>query len=468
MSLEREVIILNSLINHKEFSSSALPFLKEDYFSDDVERASFIVIRDYYSKYECMPNKASFSLELSNAKKWKPEDNERINAMSENLYDISVCSGLSKEWLIETTEKFCREKAVYQVILKSIDIYEGNETKIPPGAIPDLMREAVNITFDSSIGHNWLEDAEKRYEFYHNPESAIPFDIEILNYITGGRGVTRKSLNLVMAGVNCGKTAFLCQLACSYARQGYDVVYFSMEMREELISKRIDANIFDTNLNDIDKLSKDMFMGKINEIRTKHYGNIIVKEYPNGTAHVGHFAHVLQELKNKKNIKPAVIIVDYIGITASSRVSSSNTNSYTYQKAVSEELRALAVKEDAIVWSATQLNRSGFDSADVEMTDIADSFGISATADMILSLMRTEALDEVSQVLMKQIKNRYANKNDKLRFTLGVDQAKQQFYDVDENINNSAQKSGVTTARVLGNNSGNKLERHVDKFSGIS
>lgn len=463
----RELIILNSLLQNKEFKSIAMPHLEDEYFgAEEIWKACFKVMQAYNANYECMPNKASLSIELLDYKEWSGEQRTSISQLLDILFDPAFNSNPSLEWLIETTERFCKDKKAYQVIMKTIDIYNGSETKIPESAIPGLMQEVVNISFSTSVGHDWLADAEERFKFYHNPESCIPFDIETLNSITGGRGVARKSLNVIMAGVNCGKTGLMCHLASSYAKQGYNVLYITLEMREELISKRIDANLFDVRLGDIDKLDYNQFMHKINQIKEKSYGKIIVKEFPPGTAHAGHFAHLIQDLKTKLNIKPDVILVDYLGICSSQRAGA-GVNSYTYLKYVSEELRSLAVKEDAVMWSAVQLNRGGFDSADVDMTDIADSFAIAATADLLLSLMRTEELDEISQVLMKQIKNRYANKTERLRFTLGVDQEKQQYFDVDGNLQQSAQhKNTQTTAKVLGNNAMNKMNKN--RFSGIS
>lgn len=433
MSNSREVIILSALLKDGDYASKVVPFLKADYFQDNTERMVFETIIEYNNKYTVMPNKTALLYESTHKNNITPEAESDISFLIDTLFETSLDFQTS-EWMLETTERFCQEKEAYNVISTAISIYNGEETKIPESAIPDMLREAVNITFDQTIGHDWLDDAEKRYDFYTDPVACIPFDIDVLNEISGGHGIPRKTLNVILAGVNCGKTGFMCHLAASYAKQGFNVVYFTLEMREELISKRIDANLLGVNMDDLVNMGREAYLGRINAIKQKTYGKIIVKEFPNGAAHAGHFNHVIKELKNKKGIKPDIIIVDYIGICASSRIGLSGVNSYTYLKHVSEELRALAVEHDAIMWSAVQLNRTGFDSTDVGMSDVADSFGIPATADFMVSLMRTEELDECSQVAMKQIKSRYGNKSDKLRFVLGCNQQTQTYYDVEQSM----------------------------------
>ena len=457
MTGDKEKIILHSLINLSEFASTTLPFLKPSYFSDSIDHALFQVIVAHHEKYQCMPNKASLLHDALKSQSWKESEISELNNAVELIFDISLSNGLSIDWLLDMTESFCQEKAAYAVIMKSIDIY-NNEDDTPKTAIPDLMREAVGISFDTSIGQDWFDDAEQRYENRHRQEARLPFGIQTLNEITEGKGVRRKTLNLILAGVNCGKTGLLCHLACDYARQGYNVLYISLEISEDMILDRIDANLLNVRLNDLDKLDRETYL---DGIRRKTYGKIIAKEYPTGSAHSGHFSHAINELLSKRNIKVDVIIVDYLGICASSRASIAS-NSYTYQKSISEELRAMAVRFNAVCWSAIQLNRSGFGSSDVDMTDTADSFGVNATADMVLALTRTEELDNCSQVLIKQLKNRYGNKNDKLRFTLGVDQSKQQYFDVDS----SHQYQHNTTIQTAGNNAMNKIKHN--RFTGLS
>lgn len=432
MSDSRERIILSALIKNNTFSSAAIPFLKNDYFADYNERLVFEVLMNYHLKYNVMPNKTALMYESLNTRPLNDSQQEQVTSIVNDIFETSVDAKTDK-WLLDTAEKFCQERAAFNVISTAIEVYNGEEKGIPEAAIPDMLREAVNISFNSSIGHDWLDDASKRFDFYNDPVACIPFELQSLNEIVGG-GIPRKTLNVVMAGVNCGKTGFLCSLAASYSKLGFNVLYVTMEMREELISKRIDANLLNVAMDDLASIGKDRFMDKVEQIKQKSYGKIIVKEFAPGAAHAGHINHVIKELNHRRKVKVDVIIVDYIGICASSRVGLNGVNSYTYLKSVSEELRALAVEHDAVCWSAVQLNRSGFGSSDVEMTDVADAFSIPATADFMLSLMRTEELDKMNQVLLKQIKSRYGNKTDKLRFVLGVDQAKQQYYDVEQDL----------------------------------
>lgn len=431
MTATTETIILSSLVRQEEYADAVLPFLKKEYFLDSSERIVFEAILEYHNKYGCMPTPTALAYEATNNKRLPEQAETQIRSIVDTIYSIKTEQDM--KWLIDKTEEFCQHKAMYNVIMTAVEIYEGEEKKIPETAIPDMMRDAVNITFDTTIGHDWLDDAAKRFEFYTNPESTIPFDIAVLNEITGGHGVPRKTLNVLLAGVNAGKTGMMCYLASAYAKMGYNVLYITLEMREEMISKRIDANVFNIALDDLVNTPKEVFLTKVEEAKQKGYGKIIVKEYPTGTAHSGHFNYLIKDLKQKRGINVDVVVVDYIGICASSRVGMAGTNSYTYLKSVSEELRGLAMEHDVVLWTAIQLNRGGFSSTDVDMTDVADSFGVPQTADFLLALMRTEEHDELNQVLCKQIKSRYANKTDKLRFVLGVDQQKQRYYDVEDN-----------------------------------
>lgn len=459
--MQKEVIILSALLLNKDYASAVSPFLKEEYFHDADYLDCYKALSAHYAKYQAMPNRAALLYDMLALRARKPEDEERLKALCNEVFDVAITSNMAYDWLITHTENFCKEKAAYNVIFKAISVYDGSDNKTPASSIPDMMRDAVNISFDVSVGHDWLDDAQKRWEYYHSPESCIPFDLSSLNAITNDKGVARKTLNILLAGVGCGKTGMMCHLAAGYAKQGFNVLYITLEMQEELISKRIDANVLNIPMHELDRLHVADFLSKIDQIKLKSYGRIIVKEFPTASAHSGHFNHIITDLKAKRNIDVDVIFVDYIGICASSRVGLSGVNSYTYLKNVSEELRALAQMHDAALWTAVQLNRGGFESTDVEMTDIADSFGIAASADMILSLTRTEELDSVGQVLMKQIKNRYDNKTNKLRFTLGVDQAKQQYYDVESQ---PIEREQATTSMILGNNAANKIASKAEKF----
>lgn len=442
MEITTERLILHSLVTDEEYIRQVLPFLKSDYFHDKIERAIFEKIRDYLHEYSALPNKTTLIIDIREHEKLNEKEVEEAENVIKDIFKIEDAS--DTKWLIKQTEEFCQSKAVYNSIMKAISIYDGTEKNLTPHAIPDLIKEAISVSFDTHIGMDLYEDAELRYEYYTRAESKIPFDIEILNEVTSG-GVGRKTLNVVVAGVNVGKTLSLVHLACAYARQGYNVIYFTMEMREEEILKRIDANMLKVPISKLKDFSRDEFIDKVEKIRQKSYGKIKVKEFPPGSAHAGHFKHVLSELKIKKRFIPDVIIVDYIGITASSRIRAGQQNSYFYLKSISEELRALAVETDTALWTAMQLTRSGISSTDVEITDVSESMGIPATADFMISLTRTEDLDNLGQILVKQLKNRYGNKTNKLRFVVGIDLDCQLLYDV----NQSEQDDIIDETKVI-------------------
>lgn len=455
--MDREVIMLAAMLAKPNFAMLAMPFVQRDFFQDAERAAIFEAIDKHWKKYEVMPNKAAVQLECP--------DNTQV----ETIFDAAICNGMTDDYLTDLGEQWCRERASFNVIATAIDVYDKNNNTVKESAIPAMLEAAISISFDTSIGHDWADDAAERWEFYHNPESTIPFDIAALNAITADKGVARKSLNIVMAGVNCGKTGFMCHLAAGYIKAGFNVLYITLEMQEKLIARRVDANIMGIDMDDIDRVSKDDFLNKIESIRQKSYGRLRFKEFPSGEASSMHIERVMHELQIKKNIKFDVVFVDYIGICASHRVSLKNTNSYGYLKCVAEELRALAMKHDVAVWSAVQLNRGGFSSTDVEMTDIADSFSIAATADMLISMMRTEELDAIDQVLIKQIKNRYANKNNKMRFPIGVNQEQQRYFDVEDADSNIAfaESKKKTTSAILANNASNKLASRSEKMKAL-
>lgn len=435
---ELDEIILSGLVKNKDYSESVLPYLKDEYFFDEIDQALYKCIVHYSESYHVMPDQTALYYEVTHQKNknYTPDEIEEIKFKLNNIFNVL---STNHDWTIEKTEKFCREKAAYIAIQKAIKIYSGEDTKTSPGLIPDMLNEAINITFDNRIGHDWLLDAEARYDYYTNQEHRIRFLIQALNDITDN-GIPRKTLNLIMAGPNAGKSAMMCQLAADYIKQGYNVLYVTFEMREEEIARRIDANLLDIEMKEFRNISKDLFMNKFEEIKQKSYGVLKIKEYENGGAHCGHISNLVKDAKNKLGIKFDVIFSDYVGIMASSRLNISSVNTYTYQKAISEELRGLGQKHDAIVWSGVQVNRGGSESTDTEMSDIADSFGIPATADFMISLIRTEEYDEVNKILLKQIKSRYANKSDCLRFLLGVNPDKNVYYDIEQDEFVSGQK----------------------------
>lgn len=424
--MEKEKIILAALLRNPDYFSLAMPFLKEEYFTDKIDSKLFRVIKNYWDKYECVPTTSALQYEALHEHEVAEEVRDEILSTISIIYAIEIPD---KEWLKDESEKFCQEKASYNVIMQCIDIYSGDSKKKSPSIIPDMLRDAINIKFDIKIGHNWLRDAEARFDYYTNPVARIPFRLDTLNLITNN-GVPRKTFNIVLGGVNCGKTGFLCSLAADYVQQGYNVLYVTFEMREEEIAKRIDANILGLPLGEMGSVSEEEFMNSIHKIRQKTFGQLVIQEFESGIGNSQSIAHVMRELKNRDDLSIDVIVVDYIGICGSFKVSHSSVNSYTYQKYVAEELRNLGFTFDCAVWAGMQQNRSGFNSNSPEMTDAADSFAVPATADFMLALSRTEELDEVNKVLCTQLKSRYANKSDLTRFCLGVNQELQQYYDV--------------------------------------
>lgn len=429
MDITSERLILSSLVLDEDYVRKTLPFLQSEYFHDKIERTVFEIIRSYLQEYNTLPNLTTLLIDIRNHERLNDKEVAEAESIAREIFDIDRPT--DAKWLVEQTEEFCRTKAVYNAIKKAIAVYDGTEKTMTPHAIPDMIKDAVSISFESHIGMDLYDDAGARYDYYALPTSKVPFDIELMNEITNG-GISRKTLNVVVAGVNVGKTLSLVHLACAYARTGLNVLYFTMEMREEEILKRMDANMLKTPINKLEALGRDIFIDNVEKIRAKSYGTIKVKEYPPGVAHVGHFKHIINELKMKQRFTPDIIIVDYIGITGSSRMKLGNQSSYFYLKAVAEELRALAVETNTILWTAMQLTRSGISSTDVEITDVSESMGIPATADFMISITRTEELDSLGQVLFKQLKNRYGNKSNKLRFVVGVDLDRQTLYDVNQ------------------------------------
>jgi replicative DNA helicase len=444
MDVTSEKLILSSLVQDEDYVRQVLPFLKSEYFNDKVEKAVFETIRSYLLEYNTLPNKTTLLVDIRNHDDLNEKEIAEAESIIRDIFRIERPT--DSKWLIGQTEEFCRTKAIYNAIVKAISIYDGTDKTMTPHAIPDMIKEAVSVSFDSHIGMDIYDDAGIRYDYYTLPESKIPFDIDLLNDITNG-GVSRKTLNVVVAGVNVGKTLSLIHFACAYARAGYNVLYFTLEMREEEILKRMDANMLKTPINELGKLGRETFIDEVEKLRAKSYGKIKVKEYPPGSAHAGHFKHIINELKLKQRFVPDVIMVDYIGITGSSRMRMGQQNSYFYLKAVAEELRALAVETNTILWTAMQLTRSGITNTDVEITDVSESMGIPATADFMISITRTEELDGLGQVLFKQLKNRYGNKTNRLRFVVGVDLDRQTLY----NVNSSEQDDIIAQERIVTN-----------------
>lgn len=426
MSISQEQIILAALCRDKSFTTLAAPFLKSDYFTEVADNTVYEAINAYIATYDALPSEAALLYEVTKGE-IPPEKKAELEGYVAVLYKMDLPTA---EWLKDHAEKFCREKAAYNAIMTSIAIYNGDEKKLKPEIIPDMLRDAVNITFDVSIGHDWLEDAAARYEYYTNPIARIPFQLDVFNRVTGG-GIPRKTLNVVAAGVNAGKTGFMCNLAAGYVKAGYNVLYITLEMAEEEISRRIDANLLNVPMDRLPKIGKTEFLNQIDYIKQKGYGKLILKQYEAGIGHSGHFRHIIRELKAKRNIDIDVMFVDYLGICASALISHGKSNSYEYQKFIAQELRNIGITHDIAVWTGVQFNRQGMKSTDASMDDVADSMGVPATADYMVSLTRTDELDEMNQVMCKQIKSRYGDKSELLRFVVGVNQARQQYYDVE-------------------------------------
>lgn len=432
MALSTPEIILKSLIKNSEYSARVLPFIKADYFERREEKVLFEHIAGHVTMYKALPSIEAIYISLSDDKSLNEKEIQSLDEVIGNIKASDEESGI--DWLIDTTEKFCQERAVHNALTTAIQIVEGDKKGQGTGAIIDIMKQAVSVTFDASLGHDFIEDAEKRYEYYHKVENKVPFNLDYLNKTTKG-GFSKKTLNLFMAGPHVGKTALMCHQASWNLRDGRNVVYFTMEMAEEEISKRIDANILDLSIDEVLEIPKDVYLSKINRLRTKNLGKLIVKEYPMGSAHAGHFRSFLNELRLKQNFVPDIIYVDYLNICASERMAGNKTvNSYGLMKSISEEIRGLASETNTVIVSATQFNRSGFDNSDPDMGDIAESFAVNFGVDYLAALVVNEDLIARNQVLVKQIKNRFDDKNKIPRFMIGLDRSKMKFFDVDDAV----------------------------------
>ena len=431
MSKVEDLVIKNLLLD-EEYVRKAMPFIKPEYFSELVEKNLFTVISKYFTDYSAIPTKEALNIEVGNLTNISDEQHKQI---------VQYISGIDDErseyeWILDTTEKWCKERAIYLALMESIKIAEGNDEKRATGAIPSILSDALAVSFDNHIGHDYLQDYEERYEFYHQTEEKIPFDLEFFNRITKG-GLPNKTLNIALAGTGVGKSLFMCHVASSILLQSKNVLYITLEMAEEKIAERIDANLLSVDIQQLDQLPKMMFDSKVNKIAKKTQGTLIVKEYPTASASVAHFRALLNDLALKKAFKPDIIFIDYLNICASSRYSKlGNVNSYSYIKAIAEELRGLAVEANVPIVSATQTTRSGYGSSDVDLTDTSESFGLPATADLMFALISTEELEEINQIMVKQLKNRYNDPTLNKRFVVGIDRAKMRLYDVEQSAQN--------------------------------
>jgi replicative DNA helicase len=433
-----EFLILRNLLYNEEYIRKVLPFIKSEYFEDYNQKIVFEEILNFVSEYNQPATKEVLCIEVEKRKDINEQSFKEIVQLISCLEDIVVESG----WLIDTTEKWCRDRAIYLALMESIHIADGKDEKKNRDSIPSILSDALAVSFDNHVGHDYLQDYEQRYESYHKKEDKIEFDLEYFNKITKG-GLPNKTLNIALAGTGVGKSLFMCHVASSVLLQGRNVLYITLEMAEEKIAERIDANLLNVNIQDISELPKNIFETKINNLAKKTQGTLIIKEYPTASAHAGHFKSLINELALKKSFKPDIIFIDYLNICSSSRFKGgSNINSYTLVKSIAEELRGLAVEFNVPIVSATQTTRSGFGSSDVELTDTSESFGLPATADLMFALISTEELEGLGQILVKQLKNRYNDPTIYKRFVIGIDRAKMRLYDCEQSAQNDILDSG--------------------------
>jgi replicative DNA helicase len=424
-----EHTIISNLLINEEYARKVTPFLTLDYFKEKPERILVQEIIDFFVKYNKLPTESAMKIQLTN--RTDVTEPELISSL-EILEETSSHVSNSEQWLLESTEKFCKDKSIYNAVLQSLKILEGKDERYSKDAIPGLLQQSLAVSFDTAIGHSYIEDAESRYEFYTRKEERVPFDLDLLNKVTKG-GLPKKSLSMVVAESGGGKSLFLCHATASYLKQGKNVLYISMEMAEERIAERIDANLFNIDIDKLGTMTKDDFLTKIDKINAKSHGKLIIKEYPTGAAHSGHFRGLIEELKVKKNYSPDIIVIDYLGICASSRLKhGAGVNSYSYIKSISEELRALAVEYNVPLLTAMQVNRGGFGNSELELTDISESIGVVMTCDFVFSLIRTEELDELGQTLVKILKNRYGDIATNRKFVVGINRSRMKLYDLEE------------------------------------
>ena len=438
ISSRLEITILRNLVHNEEYMRKVLPFVKSEYFTDESERTIYKIISDFVVKYNKPPTTEALGITLQNSN--LPEGT--FKETSELVKELDVFEKPNQDWLLDETEKFCKDKAVYNAILQSIGIMEGRDKNFSKDGIPSLLQEALGVCFDSSVGHDYFEDSSDRFDFYNRVESRLPFDLSLFNKITNG-GLPNKTLNIALAGTGVGKSLFMCHMAAANLALGKNVLYITMEMAEERIAERVDANLLNVEIDQLRHLPKQMFEGRIDKINGKSQGKLIIKEYPTASAHVGHFKGLLNELSLKRSFKPDVIFIDYLNICASSRFKpGGGVNSYTYIKAIAEELRGLAVEFNLPIVSATQTTRSGFSNTDVELTDTSESFGLPATADFMFALISTEELEGLNQIMVKQLKNRYNDPTLYKRFMIGIDRAKMRLYDLEDIAQSNLADSG--------------------------
>jgi len=464
MNINLEQTVLRNLLTNDEYMRKVLPFISPDYF-DGVYKGLFKEVTKFVAKYNKLPSLESFKIEIDENNSMG-DDNYRIAL--DLLPNIFTAEPENLEWLIERTEKWCQDRAVYNAVMESINIIDGKHATLQKNGIPEILSKALGVTFDTNIGHDYLADVDRRYEFYHEQEERIPFDLDYFNQITKG-GLPNKTLNIALAGTGVGKSLFMCHMAASGLSQGHNVLYITMEMAEERIAERIDANLLNVSIDQLENLSKTMFTDKVQQIQAKTQGKLIIKEYPTGQANTSHFRALLNEMKLKKNFVPEIIFVDYLNICSSARMKGMGgaINSYSYIKSIAEELRGLAVEFNVPIMSATQTTRSGYSNDDVGLEDTSESFGLPATADLMFALISNDELNNLGKIMVKQLKNRYNDPTRHNRFTIKIDRSKMRLSDDDdeEMIPSHDPDKGWDDKPIFDNSSsGKRMSQENNKF----
>lgn len=460
-----EQAILSNLIHNEEYCRKVVPHLKKEYFADRKEAAIVMILLNFFEQYNKPASAEILQIELSNLKGFTDKE---IPEMQEYAKTLQADVATNQDWLIENSEKFCKDRAVYNAILDSIKIIEGRDKVHTQDAIPNILSEALGVCFDNHVGHDYLQDAQSRFDFYHRVEEKVAFDLEMFNKITKG-GLSKKTLNIALAGTGVGKSLFMCHVAAGVLMQGKNVLYITMEMAEERIAERIDANLLNLTMDELKVVDKDIFDSRLAKIANKTKGSLIVKEYPTASAHAGHFRGLLEELKLKREFTPDIIMIDYLNICASARMKQgANVNSYTYVKAIAEELRGLAVEYNVPILSATQTTRSGFTNSDPGLEDTSESFGLPATADFMFALVSNEELEQLNQIIVKQLKNRYNDPGFYKRFVIGIDRSKMKLYDVEISAQSGLSDAGTKDDKPMFDKSEfGKRIHNEDNFSGF-
>jgi replicative DNA helicase len=458
-----ETTILKNLIYNEEYTRKVLPFLSVNYFQEREDKILYEKIAEYINQYNALPTQEALAIELDKSS-IKDEEFQNTLKLLESITNENDEANIS--WLLDSTEKFCQDRAIYNAVVESISILDekGRNTR-DKGSIPDILSDALSVSFDPHVGHDYFLDADERYKFYHRIEEKIPWDLEFFNRITKG-GLSNKTLNIALAGTGVGKSLFMCHVAASCLSQNYNVLYITLEMAEERIAERVDANLLNISIDDLQKIPKDLYDKKIDKLKQTIKGKLIVKEYPTAAANVNHFRALLNELNLKKSFVPHIILIDYINICTSSRIKpGSNVNSYTYIKSIAEELRGLAVENAVPILSATQTTRSGFTNTDIGLEDTSESFGLPATADFMFAIISTEQMEELNQIMIKQLKNRYSDPTSNRKFVIGIDRSKMRLYDVEQVAQNELVDTGQDDEPAFDKATGGKYKNL--KFEGF-